>query len=341
MLNYETSRLYCRLHTSLIGVYHDLTDFMKKVLITGGTGFIGSNFVYKFLELGDDVHLIVRPESNFERINSIKDKLGLHYIDLFNFAETENFIAELKPDVILHFAAYGTRQGKQQDAKLTVDTNLLGTVNLVNAASKIKFDCFINAGSSSEYGEKNHPIAEEDLPEPNNLYGVTKVAATMYCQFLAKKMDLPIVTMRLFSPYGYFEEKGRLMPNIVTAGLRGEKFTAPSPSPTRDFVFIEDVINAYTKAIANINGIKGHILNIASGKQYSIAEVVDVVEKILGRKLEVEYGSIEVKQHEPKMWVADISKAKKLLNWSPINSLEDGLRKYIVWVRKNQETPEI
>src|SRR3989344_7983952 len=188
---------------------------MKKILITGGTGFVGSNFVHELLEAGGDMHLIVRPESNFWRINDIKDKLKLHYVDLLDAAEMEKFIAELEPEVILHFATYGAYQSRQQDIKLMIDTNLLGTINLVNAASKTKFDCFINTGSSSEYGEKDHPMKETDILEPNNLYGVTKAAATMYAQFMAKKMNLPMATIRLFSPYGYFEEEGRLMPNVV------------------------------------------------------------------------------------------------------------------------------
>lgn len=304
---------------------------MRKVLITGGTGFIGSNFVYKFLELGDEVNLIVRPESNFWRIEPVKEKTKLHYIDLTNAEETERFIADLKPQIILHFAVYGAYQGRQQDAKTTINTNVLGTVNLVNACGKINFDCFINTGSTSEYGAKDQPIKENDLLEPNNLYGVTKAAATMYCQFLAKKMDLPLVTMRLFSPYGYFEDSGRLMPSVVRAALDNELFKAPSPTLVRDFVFIEDVVGAYLNATHNIGSIKGKIFNIAFGKQHSIAEVVAVVEKILDRKLRVEYGEVATRQYEPKMWVADISEAKKALNWLPRHTLESGLSKYITW----------
>ena len=308
---------------------------MKKILITGGTGFVGSNFVHELLEAGGDMHLIVRPESNFWRINDIKDKLKLHYVDLLDAAEMEKFIAELEPEVILHFATYGAYQSRQQDIKLMIDTNLLGTINLVNAASKTKFDCFINTGSSSEYGEKDHPMKETDILEPNNLYGVTKAAATMYAQFMAKKMNLPMATIRLFSPYGYFEEEGRLMPNVVKAGVNNEKFKAPSPLIMRDFLFIEDVLGAYLKAIDNINNIKGSVINVSSGEQHSIADVVNAVEKKLGRKIDVEYGNFAVKQHEPKMWVADISKAKKLLDWSPINSLTDGLSKFMAWAKNN------
>ena len=134
----------------------------KRVLITGGTGFIGSNFVYKFLELGHDIHLTVRPESNFWRIESAKNKIKLHYVDLTKSEEVNKLIFGLKPQIILHFAAYGVYPRKQRDTKKMIDTNLIGTINLVNACKKIKFDCFINTGSTSEYGIKDKPMKEND-----------------------------------------------------------------------------------------------------------------------------------------------------------------------------------
>lgn len=308
---------------------------MKKILITGGTGFVGSNFVYKFLELGDDVHLIVRSESNFWRIEPIKSRVSLHFVDLTDEQSINKFIGDLRPEIILHFATYGAYPGRQTDVKTTILTNALGTINLVNACAQVDFKCFINTGSSSEYGEKDHPISEKDLLEPNNLYGVSKATGTLYCQSLAKKIGLPIITMRLFSPYGYFEESGRLMPNIIKAGLNNENFNAPSPSLVRDFIFIEDVVDAYLKAINAIDNIKGRIFNIASGEQHSIAEIAHIVEKILNRKIKISYGKIAAKQHEPKMWVADISEAKKMIGWSPANSIEDGLAKFIEWINSN------
>lgn len=307
---------------------------MKKILITGGTGFVGANFVYRFLELGHEVHLLIRDGSNFKRIEPIKNRLHLHIVDLADERALYKFTGELRPEVILHFATYGAYLGRQTDTKTTVLTNTLGTINLLNACAEVGFECFVNTGSSSEYGEKDHPISEQDLLAPSNLYGVSKAAGTLYCQSLARKIELPVVTMRLFSPYGYFEEEGRLMPNIVKAGLRNEKFNAPSPSLVRDFVFIEDVIDAYLKAIDNADNIRGRIFNIAYGKQHSIAEVVDAVEKKLGTKLQVVYGEVSARQHEPKMWVADISEAKKMLDWSPAHSLDEGLLKYIEWFKK-------
>ena len=308
---------------------------MKKVLITGGTGFIGSNFVNKFLELGDEVNLIVRPESNFWRIESVKSKTKLHLVDLTNAEEIERFIGNLRPQIILHFATYGAYQGREQDIKKTIDTNLLGMINLVNACSKISFDCFINTGSSSEYGTKDKPMNENDLLEPNNLYGVTKAAATIYCQSLAKKMELPLVTMRPFSVYGYFEEAGRLVPEVIKAYFKDEPPSLGTPSSVRDFVFVEDVIDAYLKAIENIHKVKSNIFNIGTGVQSKIGDVAEIVGKIAGSKKEPVYSAIKPNQHEPKNWLADISKARKMLDWSPKHSLQEGLIKTVSWFKEN------
>ena len=306
-----------------------------KILITGATGFVGSNFAYKFIELGHEINLIIRQESDFWRIEPIKDRVKLHYVDLNNAEDLEKFIFDLKPEIILHFATYGAYQGRQQDVKLTIDTNLLGTINLINACGKTDFKCFINTGSSSEYGAKDEPMKETDILEPNNLYGATKAAAAIYAQFMAKKSDLPIVTMRLFSPYGSFEEGSRLIPSIIKSYLTNIELNIVSSDSVRDFIFMDDAVSAYLKAIEKIDFAKGHIFNIGAGVQYSFKELADTVKKITNSDLEPKYGAIKSNQYEPKMWVADISKAKKMLGWEPKFSLEDGLKKDIEWFNKN------
>ncbi len=308
---------------------------MKKVLITGGAGFIASNFVRKFLKLGYKIYIIEKKGSNFWQLEDIKNKIKINYIDLKNFPKLESFIIKTKPQIILHFAAYGTYPRKQQDVKMMIDTNLLGTINLVNALRKIRFECFINTGSSSEYGIKNKPMREADLLKPNNLYGVTKAAATMYCQYMAKQYDLPIVSSRLFAVYGYFENRERLVPTIISSCLKNEKLKLSSPSSVRDFIFIEDIINAYLKIIENIQRIKGEVLNLGTGKQIDIAQVVSLIKKITNSRIKPEYNQIKPAQTEPKNWGADISKIKRLLNWQPQYSLEEGLKKDIRWFRKN------
>lgn len=308
---------------------------MKKVLITGGAGFVGANFAHRFFELGYDVEVAERLGAALWRLEKIKEKIKIRYIDLKDEGEVEAMVTDFKPQIILHFATYGAYQAKQQDIKTTIDTNLLGTINLLNACSKAEFECFINTGSSSEYGEKSHPMKETDLLEPNNLYGITKVASIMYCADMARKTSLPIVNARLFSVFGFFEEKERLIPTVLYSCLTNSPLKLYSPFPVRDFIFIEDVIGGYLKIIENARKVNGETFNLGTGKQSSIGKVVDLAKKIVNSNVVPEYGEKKPAQIEPKSWVADISKAKRLLDWQPQYNLRRGLEENAKWLKEN------
>lgn len=307
----------------------------KKILITGGAGFIGANFVYKFQELGCEVHVIDKREANFWRLDKIKSKININLVDLTKKDQVEKVINKIKPEIILHFATYGAYQAKQQDVDKTININLLGAINLIEACREVGFECFINTSSSSEYGIKDKPMKENDLLEPDNLYGVTKVATTLYCQNIAKKFNLPIITMRLFSVYGYFEEKERLIPTIINSFLQNKELELSSPNSVRDFIFIEDIMEAYLLAIENIESIKGEIFNLGAGKQSKISEVVEIVKKNINSYVKIKYGKVKISQTEPQLWVADNSKARKILKWQPRNDLDTGIKKNIKWFKDN------
>lgn len=320
---------------AIIRLFAYCRNNMSKVLITGGTGFIGANFAHFFVLHGDEVHLLVRRESNFWRIKTLQEKIHLHEGDLFDAVALKTRIDEIRPDVVLHFATYGAYPGREKDERKMIETNIEGTMNLIHACRNSAVQCFINTGSSSEYGEKAFPMREGDLLEPNNAYGVTKAAATLYAQYAAAEWKIPLVTMRLFSVYGPFEDRGRLIPNVMRACISKSPLELISPSIVRDFIFIDDVRDAYLKAIECIQSIKGSIFNIGSGEEHSIREVVLAMEKSAHTKIEARYGTMEAKQIEPKRWVADISKAKKLLGWEPRFSLERGLGGTFEWFQKN------
>lgn len=178
-------------------------------------------------------------------------------------------------------------------------------------------------------------MKENDLLEPDNLYGVTKVATTLYCQNIAKKFNLPIITMRLFSVYGYFEEKERLIPTIINSFLQNKELELSSPNSVRDFIFIEDIMEAYLLAIENIESIKGEIFNLGAGKQSKISEVVEIVKKNINSYVKIKYGKVKISQTEPQLWVADNSKARKILKWQPRNDLDTGIKKNIKWFKDN------
>jgi len=307
----------------------------KNVLITGGAGFIGANFARKFLELGYKITIIEKKGVDFWRIHEIKNKIKIYFVELTDAKKTENLIEKIKPSIVLHFAMYGGHQRVQKDIDRIVDTNIKGTINLVNACHKTGVGCFINTSTSIEYGIKDKPMREDDMLEANDLYSITKSAGTLYCQMMARRFGFPAVIMRLSPVYGFFDEKERLIATIIKSCLTNSKLTLSQPDSVRDFIFIEDVISAYLSAIKNVKKAKGQIFNIGSGKQYAIAQVVKIIKNITHSKIKPEYGKIQSALLEPKVFILNNSKARNMLRWQQAYNLEDGLRKNIDWFKNN------
>lgn len=307
----------------------------KRILITGATGFIGANLVREFLKRGSDVYIFTRTTSNKWRVNNILNEIHEYCVDLLNYEKLEGVILDIRPEIIFHTAVYGGYPF-QKDVNKIIQTSVIGTTNLVNACSKIEFDVFINTGTSSEYGLKNSSMSETDLLEPNSNYGAAKASATLFCQAKARSEKLPIVTLRLFSPYGYYEEPIRLIPSVIISCLTGKNPKVSSPEPVRDFIFIEDVMDAYIRVIES-SDTDGEIFNIGYGKQQSVGEVVNKIVELTGNNVRPEWGNVPKRANEPNVWQANITKAKNVLKWEPKYSLDEGLSKTLRWFERNIE----
>lgn len=307
-------------------------------LITGATGFIGANLARRLIKEGAEVHILTRKQSNRWRLQDILQKVHEHRVDLRDYERLFKVVQDTRPKFIFHCATYGSYPFQKEENEI-IETNILGTINLLRALSDIDYRCFVNTGSSSEYGIKSKPMSEEDLLEPISTYGVSKAATTLFCQAMAKREKRPIVTLRLFSPYGPYEEATRLIPTVIISCLRNENPRLSSPHGMRDFNFVEDIVDAYLKVIETPN-IAGEIFNIGCGEQHSVGEVVDTIIKLSGRKVKPIWGSVSPRPNEPSIWQADISKAKELLGWHPRYSLREGLSKTIEWFERNLKTCE-
>jgi len=305
----------------------------KKVLVTGSTGFIGANLVKKSLGEGAELHILIRDTSYKWRINDVLEGVNIYHVDLSDYGHLKDIVLNIRPDIIYHTAAYGGSPF-QRDFWNIIKSNFIGTANLVNACKNMDFELFVNTGSSSEYGIKAFPMRESDLLEPVNDYGVSKSAATLYCQSVAKNENLPIVTLRLFSPYGRHEGPTRLIPSVIMACIKNEKIKISSTKLVRDFIYIDDVLGAYAK-LTGAYKISGQIFNIGGGEQHSIGEVVNKIIELTGSEMVPETEGAPRWPNEPDRWQADISKAKHLLNWHPKYNLEKGLNATIKWFEEN------
>ena len=301
----------------------------EKVFITGATGFIGSNLTRRSLERGAEVFINIRKTSDTWRIRDILDDVDVIPVDITEYAKLKDFLKEIRPDIIFHTATYGGNAGQKNTEKI-IKTNFIGTVNLVRGCRDISISLFVNTGSSSEYGIKNSAMNESSVLEPVSEYGVSKAAATLFCQSYATAYNLPIVTLRLFSPFGWYEQKSRLVPSVILSALQKINPQISSRQFVRDFIYIDDVLNAYDSAI-KLRNPSGKIFNIGSGQQHSVGEVVDGIIRILGNEVTYETGIPQVWKNEPAFWQADIQKAKSELYWEPEYSLESGLAATVDW----------
>ena len=311
----------------------------NKYFITGATGFIGANITRDLVRKGESVSIIVRDKKLNWRLSDISSKIDIYKSDILS-PSLETIIDKIRPDYIFHLAAYGVMSSEDDTKKMT-DVNIRGTINLINAVKKNKFKLLINIGSAVEYGVKDYRINESDLLEPINDYGITKASATLFCQKEGIRNSLPIVTLRLFTPFGYFEDKNRLIPSVILSAINNDPIRVSVQTSVRDFVFIEDIINVFE--LATKQELKpGEIINIGSGRQHSIGDVVSKVVKFSRSKSKIEWGAVKTQSRfiEPRKLEADISKARKVLKWKPRYSFERSLDKTVEWFRKNQKLYE-
>ncbi|MBF0463591.1 MAG: NAD(P)-dependent oxidoreductase [Nitrospirae bacterium] len=304
---------------------------MKKVIITGATGFVGSNLARALLRQGHDVHLFLRHGFNPWRINSVIDNVRIHEVSLTNEEQLTQTMKEIKPDWIFHLAVHGAYSW-QTDVYKIIETNITGTVSLVCAAVKTGFEAFINTGSSSEYGYKSDAPKESDCPQPNSYYAVAKTSATMFCAYMAKQHMVNISTLRLYSAYGPFEEPNRLIPTLMINGLHGKLPVLVRPDISRDYIYIDDITDLYTLIAANHPSEPGAIFNVGTGVQTSLREIVEITRAMFNIKELPVWGSMPERLWDTDIWRCDSSKLKETFLWNYRYSLEDGLKKTREWL---------
>ncbi|OJW06111.1 MAG: hypothetical protein BGO39_15965 [Chloroflexi bacterium 54-19] len=307
---------------------------MKRVIVTGGSGFVGACLTRTLLTEGHEVHLVVRPGFNPWRLEAIRDQVRLHLADLNDMEALQQMVGQVKPDWVFHLATYGA-YSHQADMRTALDTNFTGTINLVEACLKPGFEVFINTGSSSEYGFKDHPPTEDEMVEPNSFYAVGKASATLFGRFTAQRLDVAITTLRLYSAYGPYEEPTRLIPALLINGLEGKLPPLVNPDIARDYIYVDDVVRAFITAARNPDRVKGQVFNVGTGIQLSLREVVETVRRHFEITTEPQWGSMENRQWDTSIWVADNTKIRQELGWQPQYTFEQGFRATTDWLSQN------
>ncbi len=310
----------------------------RRVLVTGGTGFVGANLVRRLLADGHAVHCLVRPEHAGWRLADVRGDVELHRASLDDRRAVERAVRRAKPEWIFHLAAHGAYSW-ETDVDRIVATNVLGTVNLVRAALASGFEAFVNAGSSSEYGFKKTAPRERDWVEPNSHYAVAKVAATHFCRLTAQRENVKIATLRLYSVYGPWEDPGRLMPTMVAQGLAGRLPPLVDPRVARDYVYVDDVSEAFVRAAAKPHPEPGVVFNVGSGRQTTIREVVKIARRVLAIGEKPRWGTMPNRRWDTNVWVSDSRAIRRALGWKPRYTVDRGFRQLVAWMKEDPTRP--
>lgn len=301
-----------------------------KAFITGIAGFVGAGLARSLVLDGVEVSGLVRAHSNLWRLEEIKSQINLKVGNLTDKESVLSAIFSTKPTVVFHLGSYGAYPAKQNDPEKILETCAQGTLHVLSAAKAMGVLMVVNTGSSSEYGTKDHPMREDEVIAPNSFYAVGKAAQTHLCQHFARTEALPVVTLRLFSVYGPFEEKGRLVPTAIARALEKQDVPISDPDIARDFIYLRDVVEAYKRA-GNMPELSGEVINIGTGIQHTLRDIYEAVVSETGSSSKMAVGAYEKRAFDTHTWVADVSKMKSKFDFVPKYSLKEGIRETVQW----------
>lgn len=310
---------------------------MNKVFITGAAGFVGSNLTHRLIEKGMDVHVLVRPKSNLWRLRAHMQHVTVHKADLTDQRAVERIVKKMHPDIIYHVAAH-SHFLKQEEAEQMIPSDVLGTVYLLEALRDVGTACrIVTIGNYVEYDSLERLVREDTTLRPLNAYGVSKVSQSFFAQYYARFYKMPIVIVRPTLLYGPYEAARRLVPDVILAHLRGIPLQLSSPHVRKNFLFVEDALDAFE--IATTRDIPaGEVINIASAKEHAIHQVVAAVSHITGAKIPFQWESFAARPWDStNLHTFDIKKAADILGWQPQHTLEQGLAKTITWFKDNKD----
>jgi NAD dependent epimerase/dehydratase len=312
----------------------------KKVLVTGAGGFIGSHLTEHLIELGAKTRAFVRYTSRADEgfikylSDDIRKNMDIVYGDI---RELETVVKAMDGvDIIFNLAALVGIPYSYIHPQEVIETNTIGTLNVLMAARDAGIDKLVQTSTSEVYGTARYvPINEEHPKQPQSPYSASKIAADAIALSFYHSFDLPVAVIRPFNTYGPRQSDRAVIPSIISQALTKDKLTLGNITPTRDFTFVTDTAEGFIK-MAESESV-GMEINIGSGQEISIENLARKIISLVGRDVAVEYDEerIRPENSEVERLCADNTKARKILGWVPKVSLTDGLEKTISFIKSN------
>lgn len=301
-----------------------------RVLITGANGFVGNYLVKRLLEKGYTVGILELARRDFFTEKQVKQ----YIIDILDCSAVQSCMIDFQPDSVIHLAAQSNVDVAWNKAALTASVNVVGTINVMNALNTVNpTGKFINIGSGDEYGitAKTNSLLNEGMPcLPQNPYAISKFCAEQIILKLGKKQKIKIISTRSFNHFGPYQKRGFVVSDFssqiaaINKGMQRPVITVGDLSAERDFLYVEDVVDAYIKLLEQ--DVEPGIYNVASGRAISIKHILDLLLKISESNIEVLVDERKYRPVEIKSFAGDNSKIIMATQWQIKGCLEDDLK---------------
>ncbi|MFQ5921934.1 MAG: GDP-mannose 4,6-dehydratase [Anaerolineales bacterium] len=313
----------------------------KKVLVTGAGGFIGSHLVEALIGLGTQVRAFVHynsrndpglltllPEETLEQVNII-------FGDLRDFLAVGQAVAG--SDAVFHLGALISIPYSYQHPTAVAETNVIGTLNVLQACRQAGIERLVHTSSSEVYGnaqtvpiDENHRLQGQS-PYSASKIGADKLAESFYCAY-----DLPVVTLRPFNTYGPRQSDRAILPTIITQALIQDTVYLGNLETRRDLTYVSDTVDGFLR-VAQTPGVEGETFNLGTGTEVRIQDLAQEIVDLIGRPVDIRVDPLRLRpeRSEVQRLCADSSRAGERLGWVPEISLQEGLRRTIDWVAEN------
>ena len=306
----------------------------KKLLVIGGTGFLGSHVCREAIKKNYRVISVSTKKTKFNLIKKVK------YIkcDISNSTTIKRKL-NFEVDYIINFGGYVDHSDKNK----TYQSHFKGCKNLIDFYQKKKIKKFIQIGSSLEYGKTKSPHKEKTMTKKvillKSIYAKSKLLSTNYCMNAFKKNFFPVIVLRPYLVYGPGQKIDRLIPFIISKSLTNKAFPCSSGVQLRNFLFVEDFVKAIFKTLTKKN-VNGEIINIGSNNNLKVKKVILMIKNYLNSGKPM-FGKIKLRKDESIKYYPSIKKAKNLINWKPLIQFEKGLIQTIKYYKEKSDKKNI
>ena len=299
----------------------------KRVLVTGGAGFLGSHLVRRLVREHALVTVVdrARHPAGFDHLADVSGMFEWCPADMEDRQALRALLHRLQPEHLFHLAG---RVDLARTADMTdpcIHENISATANLLWGLEGIAFTSCVFASTTEVYGHNPAPFHEEQPVDPPSPYAISKVAAEHFCRFFIRAYRYPMVILRMSAVYGPHQSIERLIPAAILAMLGGRRLAMTSGEQQRDFIYVDDAVEGLMRA-ASIPAARGETINLGHERAISLRELIDTIRGVMKTSWQPSYGEVARRIDEPAVLSCSHRKATQILGWKPATELEDGLR---------------